>query len=196
MSRVPKALVGACVVGALGGATWYLANRGAVIEPGGVGRLDVSRVESWPGKWSKDPNSLSPAMRRKYACVVKRLREKGYTEGKHYRVIQAWRSMERQQYLMDKGWSTVRYSYHTATLADGTPDSRAIDLDPFWTDDDGEKAEFYLDLWEAAESCGLKSGAAWSQRGKWAKYGIGWDPGHIELADVTIAQANKHTERV
>ena len=74
-------------------------------------------------------------------------------------------------------------SCHSFALKDGTPASKAIDLWGFSPSDSTEKnAKFFIDLRELAVAQGLVSGGSWSkQNARWAKYGLGWDPAHIQL---------------
>ena len=81
-------------------------------------------------------------------------------------------------------WSRVRggQSCHNQVLADGTPASAAVDLAPGGVSELERRAEFYHALGVAAEQHGLRWGGGFSQSNAvWARYGMGWDPAHVEL---------------
>ncbi len=143
-----------------------------------------------PGRDVASLEVLHPEFRPKVDAVVTELEAQGW----EVRVSSAWRSSERQDALFAIGrfgerlgfspWSRVRggQSCHNQVLGDGTPASAAIDLAPGGVEDLDQRAAFYQALGTAAASQGLRWGGSFSRSNPvWARYGMGWDPAHVEL---------------
>jgi len=151
-----------------------------MVRSGKEGKLDLGKPETWPGAWSDSLEALAPAFRVRVARMVVALAAMGYRLGEHYVPGSTWRSKERQRFIVDKGWSRTMRSKHAVTAADGTPAAMAVDMFPLMAKE-AEKAAFYTALMASAEREGLVSGGSWGRtNATWAKYGLGWDPGHVE----------------
>jgi len=148
-----------------------------------------------PGLSTVDRNSLYPPFRARFELVEAEMEALGYP----LEIRGAYRDSVRQQYYFNKRYSQIDPSagmvgMHTATSALGTPEALAVDVN--WkghnvNKEEGAYAQFFITLLAVSRKHGLTTGAAWSQRGRWAKYGIGWDPGHIEPRGFTTAQLRK-----
>jgi hypothetical protein len=120
------------------------------------------------------------------------------------RIQQAWRSPAEQMETYRAGRSKVRWGFHCACSPTGKPEALAADV----LDDDSPLAprrEYVLRL--AAEGAGLmlRTGVEWglspTQRmelagaiahEQWDYAGpIGWDPCHVEPADLTVSAAKR-----
>ncbi len=132
---------------------------------------------------------LHPELRPRVDAVVAELE----TQGWEVRISSGWRSSERQEAIYAVGqvgerlgrspWSRVRggRSCHNQVLADGSPGSAAVDLAPAGVEDLAQRAAFYQALGDAAHRQGLRWGGDFAQSNAvWARYGMGWDPAHIE----------------
>lgn len=112
-------------------------------------------------------------------------------EGIPFKVMRTARSLERQAHYRQHGWSTVSRSYHTVTAADGSPEALAADVVPIGIDleapldhpDTAKAARAFRRLLEVCRKHGLRTGGEWEpDGGKWSRFGLGWDPGHIQPA--------------
>ena len=68
----------------------------------------------------------------------------------------------------------------------GVPDSLAVDVRPslFSILSIQGYVDFYKELEKEANKMGLRTGASFADRKRknpWRKYGLGWDPGHIDI---------------
>ena len=140
---------------------------------------------------------LHPAMRTRVAAIIHDLEQEGYRP----RIQAAYRSPADQLAAYRSGHSKLRWGFHNATAADGTPEALAVDL----LDDDRplEPTRAYmLALARLAAVQRCQTGIAWGlpkslrlglQRAidthdtSWSKYG--WDSLHLEPSDVTVAAA-------
>lgn len=152
------------------------------VRQGSEGPYSVDRPESWPGAWSDSLDALAPDFRARIEALRDAMAKEGFTRDSYY-PIQTWRSLERQQHMIDKGWSTVKTSYHTATLGDGTPNAYAVDFD---TVDKSRRDEFYKALYRNSQALKLTTGLFWKFK----------DPGHVQPTDNTIAKANANNPKV
>ena len=140
-----------------------------------------------------------PWFRDRLERVLSGLESRGYRP----RIQDAWRSPERQKELLDEGFTKVRWGFHNATKANGAPDSLAADV----LDDDfplNPRRAFLLALAQFADEVDLDTGIAWglppaiaqmlneaiADGASW-KGKLGWDPCHVEVADLTIADARR-----
>jgi len=142
-----------------------------------------------PGQESTSREALHPDLQPVIESLVADLEAQGWD----VRLASVWRSSERQQAIFRLGqisertggppWSGVRggRSCHNQLRADGRPGSAAVDLVPGGALDLDQKAAFYQDLGAAAAARGLRWGGSFRQANAvWARYGMGWDPAHVE----------------
>jgi hypothetical protein len=138
----------------------------------------------YPGCATNSMDALWPPFRARVEQLMEELRQLGYSPVAN----ETYRSLQRQQYYKDRKWSTVLQSYHNVSR-DGTPESMAIDMfdSRYWKYQDDPAleqglADFFHELMRLAPKYGLTTGGNWGKRGRWAQYGLGWDPGHVEIA--------------
>jgi hypothetical protein len=143
--------------------------------------------------------ALDPAIRDKIEAVLADLQGHGFRP----RIQDAWRSPAEQRALYDKGRSRVKFGFHNVTVA-GRASALAADI----LDDDHPLApsrRFLLQLFASASAHGLTTGLMWGLSAKeaartqaavhnrnWdAQACIGWDPCHVQVVGITIAQARR-----
>ena len=132
----------------------------------------------YPGAQSRDLADLDPYFRKNLQRTIQRMENEGYPVW----VGATWRSKERQQHYIDKGYSKKLNSHHRggaetkgkrrATAADIYLLAPLIYL-PL-------HAKFYHRLSAVASEESLMTGARFTKRGVWAVFGLGWDPGHVQ----------------
>lgn len=143
-----------------------------------------------PGRETTDLDHLHPTFRAKVARITARLGAEGHT----VRVAAVYRSPARQDLIFHFSRAMERLgaspgtkvrggqSCHNQTV-DGAPASAAIDIRGGKGLRRAEQADFYKALGRAAAVEGLRWGGSWQQRNPtWARYDLGWDPGHVEDA--------------
>ncbi len=140
-----------------------------------------------PGIQSNDINTLEPTFKRKIDGILEQLEEEGFA----FSIGSTYRSPEKQQCYYDiskkiqaytghKGLTTTTKSCHNNTVH-GTPSSLAIDIHSHYGSID-DKAAFYKRLRTLSRNAGLTSGGDFSKSDPiWARCGLGWDPGHIQV---------------
>ena len=145
---------------------------------------------------------LHLTFRERIARVIARLESQGFRP----RIQDAWRSPEQQKKAFDSGHSKLLFGFHNVTGSNGTPEALAVDL----LDDDSPlnpSKNYLLQLAAAAEAAGLITGIRWGVPKKligaidaaiasrdWdANVKVGWDPTHVQSADITVAQAKAGT---
>lgn len=141
---------------------------------------------------------LHPTFRVRIKQVIVALEAKGIRP----RIQDAWRSPAEQKKAYDSKHSKLLFGFHNVTASSGTPEALAVDL----LDDDSPLSpskNYLLQLAAAAEAAGLITGIRWGVPKKligaidtaiasedWdANVKVGWDPTHVQPADITIAQA-------
>ena len=64
----------------------------------------------------------------------------------------------------------------------GEPASLAVDVKPLMIFEE-DQVQFYKDLQKQSKKYGLRTGASFrvKEGNRWAKYDMGWDPGHIDV---------------
>lgn len=146
-----------------------------------------------PGFESSSLADLAPDFRGRLQQLLQDMQSQGYD----VQVLRTYRSPERQQYYKDLGYSQVTRSYHTVTR-DGKPYAYAADVTMrglgWQTRADVERlGPFYVKLRDTARKYALRTGGEYSVRegSAWAQWGLGWDPGHIEPAEFSIARAHR-----
>lgn len=141
-----------------------------------------------------------PVFRIALKRVLHTLEQDGYRP----RIQDAYRSPELQMAAYASGHSSVRWSFHNATSVTGQPEALAADV----LDDDAPLApgrRFLLALAIAADGQGLQTGITWglpdalrqavlqaiAARTPDAVVKIGWDPCHVEVRGLTLAEARE-----
>ncbi len=144
----------------------------------------------------------NPAFRRKVAAILTDLEGHGLRP----RIQEAWRSPTRQRQLLADGFTKVRWGMHCATTEGGKPDSLAVDI----LDDDApnkESTKFLLMLASSAKAHGCLTGIGWglsskrkeaireavAERDFEAKVSVGWDPCHVQIGGISVAEARNGT---
>ena len=140
---------------------------------------------------------LYTVMRARVAAIIHDLEQEGYRP----RIQAAYRSPADQLAAYRSGHSKLRWGFHNATAADGTPEALAVDL----LDDDRplEPTRAYmLALARLAAVHRCQTGIAWglpkslriglqtainTHDTSWSKYG--WDSLHVQPSDITVAAA-------
>lgn len=140
-----------------------------------------------------------PVFRQIVVRIITTLQEQGFRP----RIQDAWRSPEDQEQAYFSGHSKLQWGFHNATTPDGRADALAVDL----LDDDhplNPARDYLLALAAAAKQYGATTGIAWglppnvrnaltvaiTTGGKWEK-AIGWDPTHVEMAGLSVADAKR-----
>jgi hypothetical protein len=143
---------------------------------------------------------LHPAFARRIRAVIGDLEASGLRP----RIQDAWRDPAAQLRAYERGLSRLKFGFHNLTGPDGRPEALAADI----LDDDHpahEGAAYLLQLAAAAESHDCVTGVRWGLPSKlraavdaaiashdWqTEIKIGWDPCHVQPADLTLAQAKK-----
>jgi hypothetical protein len=140
---------------------------------------------------------LHPVFRRRVAEIVADLEDRGLRP----RIQDAWRSDETQASLHARGATKVRRGFHNLSGPRG-PEALAADL----IDDDHPTSPsriYLLALAHVADATNCRTGIRWgvparmvqaldaaiAARDPAARVKIGWDPCHVEPADVTLRAA-------
>jgi hypothetical protein len=133
---------------------------------------------------NKSEDALDPRLREHWWALKADLERQGWQPV----IASAWRDPRTQKNLYETGASTVAFSFHQALDAEGRPAALAVDIIDRrygWEPKDAAKQEraaaFFRALGLGAKARGLSWGGDWKQTNVWAKWGMGWDPGHIQL---------------
>ncbi|MFT5680702.1 MAG: hypothetical protein ACI8RZ_001608 [Myxococcota bacterium] len=158
---------------------WLLLSL-ALLSAAAVVLVDASERE--------DIASLHPDLRDTIQAVVDRLESEGHT----VRISATWRSPSRQEAVFHLSRLTEHLGLGPGTTLrggdschnqrhDGAAASAAADLRGAMALSVDEQADFYKALGRAAREHGLRWGGNWKRKNPtWAKYELGWDPGHVE----------------
>lgn len=153
-------------------------------------RAQVDVSADWSGdsaKWPEDKKlaSMNPDMARKVKLVLAGLRQRGFQAKIHY----GWRSVDAQAKLKATGKSTLKFSFHNATRADGTPNSYAADIiDSRYAWGPEAKANGF---WAALGDEAKKQNLIWG--GDWVTFK---DVAHIQLVpNTTLARIKRESGR-
>lgn len=152
---------------------------------------DPEGWRKWAMGWSQQEklDTLHPLLRSRVEAIFDDLRELGWAPEINY----GWRHPAVQASLVAEGYTKTKWSYHGGVLTTPglgwTAAALASDIYLPGAKDDAERARFYTALKTTAEArYGLKSGASYKPEGgpagavaRWAPYGLGWDPAHVEL---------------
>jgi hypothetical protein len=169
------------VAGITGGAK--LARQWPIIAP-------VARAVLTPGTSTHQLSALDPAFRTRVERVLVELRQQGFKP----RVRTTWRSPDRQELIFVGGRLSERLrntgpatrarggmSCHNLTDDQHVAASLAADISASGNKSGAGHARFYRALGEAAHAEGLVWGGDWRRSNRtWARYDLGWDPGHVQ----------------
>lgn len=138
-----------------------------------------------------------PVFRSALVAVLLALQGRGFRP----RIQCAWRSPADEDAAYRAGHSHVEFGFHNVTGADGTPQALAADV----LDDDQPLTPtrgYLLALTRAAHAQQLETGLAWGlppnirvaleqalAGGSPYDGRIGWDPEHVQIAGLTIVEA-------
>lgn len=147
-----------------------------------------SKLLQWSGDsslWSqqKKLQSLNPLLRPKVEAVLVALKKRGYQP----KVFFGWRSVARQLELYQQGNSKVKFSFHNAQRADGTPNSYAVDIidSRYGWSPQAKGSGFWNALGEEAKKQSLYWGGDWASFRDWA---------HVQLvANSMLASVKKES---
>jgi hypothetical protein len=122
-----------------------------------------------PGTESRSLDTLQPDFRRPLEAAIAQLRDQGWPV--YIRATR--RDLDRQRHYASLGHAQTLHSLHRQ--------GRAADLlCPLPWPLLPAHAAFFRALARAAATQGLCTGAAWSRRGPWALFDLGWDPAHVQ----------------
>ena len=157
--------------------------------------VKVADTSSWPGVETKSLDDLDPDFRKLIDLVIAELKAQNY----EYTIRSTWRSWERQEYFLAKGWTTTRSSQHMNVDSANNAASYAVDFIPNVQLKTGNKVNckpagagtgeeitpiagaYYLKLLEVAKQYGLNTGGAWfGVKQCHGVDGLGWDPAHVQ----------------
>jgi hypothetical protein len=139
-----------------------------------------------------------PAFAKRVRAVIEDLEARGFRP----RIQDAHRSIADQLIAFNTGHSKVKFGFHNVTTASGKSEALAVDL----LDDDNPlnpPRKYTINLVAAARARGLHSGAFFGLAANLKKglanaadaldtspgVKIGFDPTHIEVTGITIAEA-------
>ena len=168
---------------------------GALPTPGtwaGMGFPPVAQIMAQEPKaearWSQDQKLAAATADLQLPELLRRLR----TRGMQPKIAFTWRGLHTQDVLLAEKRSKVSFSFHNAVDAQGFPAAMAADVFDArfgWGDNvhDSPKTlgalAFFKALGQEAKAMGLAWGGDWSpNKGFWSKYGVGWDPAHVQSA--------------
>jgi hypothetical protein len=149
-----------------------------------------------PGASTGSLDALDPDFRTKLERVLAVLRKRGY----HPFVRSTYRSPRRQEAMYTYSKAKELFGASPGTQArggeschnhrgeDGELASLAADVVPGKEDkqDTRSRARFYWALGKAAKQEGLRWGGSWAKTNPmWRKYGLGWDPAHVQSRSCT-----------
>ena len=167
--------------------------------------------EDWSGesrRWPEDKKlrSMDPVLAQKVDIILQNMRKRGFRP----KVFYAWRSVQVQKSLKNKGSSNISFSYHNNEMKKNTPASMGADIvDSKILWGEGKPIEMIAPFWQALgeevrKVGGLTWGGNWQPRGRraknernrtlWEKYKVGWDPAHIELSGYSIKEVKRRNE--
>lgn len=141
---------------------------------------------------------LYPTFRVRINKIIMMLESSGLRP----RIQDAWRSPADQKKAYDNNHSKLLYGFHNVTGGNNNPEALAVDL----LDDENPlnpNKAYLLQLAAAAQATGLITGIRWGVPAKlvpaidtaikakdWgANLKVGWDPTHVQPADITVAEA-------
>jgi hypothetical protein len=142
-----------------------------------------------PGTQSHSLTTVDKKLAGKVEKILSTLKSEGFNAT----ISSTHRSPEKQQcyyniskviqkHTGQKGLTTTTQSCHNH-MESGEPAALAVDIHYFSGSLD-DKVKFYQRLRTLIREEGLVSGGDFSKSNPvWAKYGLGWDPGHIQTRD-------------
>jgi hypothetical protein len=161
---------------------WHLRPRTAAAEI----QRQAELAPELERKWDQAVLASVTDPRVRLGELLPRLRHRGFQP----RLVYTWRSIATQDRLLQLKRSTVSFSFHNAVDEEGMPRALAADIiDARWgwgdsvhgsTKANGALA-FFQALGEEARALGLTWGGDWTRRASfWSRYGMGWDPAHVQ----------------
>lgn len=158
--------------------------------------LEKSRIERNAAKLAQCYSVFEVKVR----AMLDDLEKQGYRP----RIQEAYRSPEEQLRAYTTGKSKLRYGFHNVTGPNGAPHALAVDV---YDDDEPLKPSmpYVLRLSRAAQDLGLVTGVRWGlpmrqverlnaiiKQRLWDEIPkIGWDPLHVEVANISPLQAKQ-----
>lgn len=158
-----------------------------------------------PGSTTTSMGALNPRFSPQVKKVLQRLEDDGFQP----RVAATWRSPDRQELIFQRGKLRQKVlgggpatqargglSCHNM-LDDGVRASLAADIIPGKNRKTArQKAAFFAALGQAAKAEKLGWGGRWKKRNRvWARFGLGWDPGHIQSSECTWGKRKRGQRR-
>ena len=129
--------------------------------------------------FEKKVRILLAKMEKKYAISVRSVYRSNTCQDRIYAISKQMKKVIGQGFTTQKGGT----SCHNHAI-DGVPQSLAVDVRPFLFSIQGH-VQFYKELQKEAKKMGLRTGASFKdkkgQYNPWRPYGLGWDPGHIDV---------------
>lgn len=159
-----------------------------------------------PGAETDSMHALDPKFRPALERVLARLRKQGW----HPYVRSTYRSPRRQEAMYNMSQARELFgagpgthakggeSCHNHRTDDDQPGALAADIVPGEGDkqDTRSRARFYWALGKAARAEGMVWGGSWAKTNPtWRKYGLGWDPGHVQSKRCTWKLLKRDRER-
>jgi len=142
----------------------------------------------FPGYQTDDVDDLNKNFKKKVDKVIEEMESLGYD----VKIRSTYRSSDYQDFIYHISKATEKHlgkkitsvkggeSRHNKTK-NGVPASCAVDIEP--NDASKEKSmEFYKKLIAVSGKHGLRTGGQFKKSNpELAKYGLGWDPGHVYM---------------
>ena len=128
--------------------------------------------------FEKKVRTLLAKMEKKYSISVRSVYRSNICQNRLYDISQQMKKVIGTGLTTQKGGTSCHNH-----AKNGVPASLAVDVRPNILFKD-KQAEFYAELQKEAKKLGLRTGASFSDGERynpWRKYGLGWDPGHIDI---------------
>lgn len=140
-------------------------------------------------RWSLEQKLAAASPRLRLPELLTRLRARGWRP----LVVFSWRSLATQRELLRLGRTKVDFSFHNALDEHARPAALAADIvdarfgwgdEVAGSEETAGAAKFFAALGVEAKALGLTWGGDWSRTAPiWARYGLGWDPAHVQAAN-------------
>ena len=128
--------------------------------------------------FEKKVRILLAKMEKKYTISVRSVYRSNTCQDRIYAISQQVEKVTGMTITTQKGGT----SCHNHAIK-GVPASLAVDVRPFIFSIQGQ-VDFYKELEKEANKIGLRTGASFAdgkRKNPWRQYGLGWDPGHIDI---------------
>lgn len=142
-----------------------------------------------PGYQTSDIEHLNPAFKERAVKVLDDLSDMGYD----VEIRATYRDSDYQDFIYGLSKISERIFKRKITsvrggksrhnrIHNGEPGSCAMDISPRGLSIERE-AEFYKELIDISRNRGLRTGGRFKKTNpEWAKYNLGWDPGHVYMS--------------